>query len=79
MYWFFTSCQLLAFQKGNEQDQMNTCDKCQSFYEGVHCEKCEQEFVFRFGLEASKNKKQEQLNIKWRETPNQNNCGRRES
>jgi len=57
---------------------MNTCDKCQSFYEGVHCEKCEQEFVFRFGLEASRNKKQEQLDIRWKEPPNEKNCGRRE-
>jgi len=57
---------------------MKTCDRCQSYiYVGTHCQKCEDDFIFKFGLEASRNKKKEQQNIKWQEPPNSNNCGRR--
>ena len=78
VYWFFTSCQLLALQESDDQDQMKTCPKCESFiFVGTHCQKCEEDFRFSFGIKASRNKKQEQLDIRWQEKPNDNNCGRR--
>jgi len=57
---------------------MKECPDCQSYiYVGTHCQKCEDDFIFKFGLKASRNKKKEQQNIKWQEPPNSNNCGRR--
>tara|TARA_B100001093_G_C26158610_1_gene730573 strand:+ start:343 stop:558 length:216 start_codon:yes stop_codon:yes gene_type:complete len=70
----------LALQESDEQDQMKTCPKCESFiFVGTHCQKCEEDFRFSFGIKASRNKKQEQLDIRWQEKPNDNNCGRRKT
>jgi len=57
---------------------MKECPKCQSYiYVGTHCQKCEDDFRFKFGLEASRNRKKEQTTIEWKVKPNSNNCGRR--
>ncbi len=80
MYWFFTSRQLLALQESDDQDQLKTWPKCESFiFVGILCQKCEEDFRFSFGIKASRNKKQEQLDIRWQEKPNDNNCGKRKT
>ena len=80
MYWFFTTCQLLALQESDEQDQMKTCPKCESYIDDEQdvCLKCEEDFRFSFGIKASRNRKQEQLDIRWKEHPNGENCGRKQ-
>ena len=80
MYWFFTSRQLLALQESYGQNKMKTCPRCESYIDDEQdkCLKCEEDFRFSFGIKASRNRKQEQLNIRWVEHPNEKNCGRRE-
>ena len=80
MYWLLTPRQLLAFQESDGQDQMKTCPKCESYIDDEQdkCVKCEEDFRFSFGIKASRNRKQEQLNIRWIEHPNEKNCGRKE-
>ena len=53
-----------------------TCPKCESFVVvGERCAKCEEDHQFGFGLQASRRRKQEQLDIEWEEAPNEHNCG----
>jgi len=55
------------------------CPKCESFYQGDRpCPRCEEEFTFKFGLEASRAKKAEQEALKWKVKPDGINCGEKE-
>tara|TARA_E500000318_G_scaffold10098_1_gene9029 strand:+ start:210 stop:395 length:186 start_codon:yes stop_codon:yes gene_type:complete len=55
---------------------MKTCPECESYIvDDDRCAKCEEDHQFGFGLKASRRRKQEQLEIKWDEAPNEQNCG----
>jgi len=54
---------------------MTECPKCQSYISNGHCKKCEEDFIYKFGLEVSRRIKREAENIEWLQKPSSKDVG----
>ena len=53
---------------------------CESYIDNDDiCAKCEEDYTWSTGIKQSRASKEEKLNIKWKEKPNEHNCGVRDS
>ena len=63
-----------------ESKNRRECPVCESYIDNDDiCAKCEEDYTWSTGIKQSRASKEEKLNIKWKEKPNDHNCGVRDS